>query len=131
MNGMATGKKILIVEDDHFLTKLYSVKFSQGGFTVLLASNGEEGVRKAVLEKPDLVLLDMILPKKNGFDVLRDLTANPATKDIPVIILSNLGQEQDIEEAKRLGAIDYIVKTATPIAEVVERVKGYLQQQQP
>lgn len=118
--------KILLVEDDRFLIKACYTKFTQHGYEVVLANDGEEGISKAKSDKPDIVLLDMVLPKKNGFEVLRELKGNPETASIPVFILSNLAQEQDISEGKALGAADYIIKSNTSLAEIVEKVANFL-----
>ena len=90
-------KKILMIEDDKFLRKIYRDKLTRAGFDFIEATNGEEGLNKVISESPDLVLLDLILPRKNGFDVLIEMKRNKNTKNIPVIILSNLGQESDIK----------------------------------
>lgn len=124
---MANKKqKILMIEDDHFLRKVYKDKLARVGFDFIEATNGIEGTNKIISEKPDLVLLDLILPKKNGFDVLIDLKRNPETKGIPVIILSNLGQELDIKRGFSLGAQDYLIKTDISLSEVVDKVKDVL-----
>lgn len=119
-------QKILMIEDDIFLRKIYRDKLTRAGFEFVEAINGEEGVNKALSEKPDLVLLDLILPRKNGFDVLMEIRKSREVKKIPVIILSNLGQESDIKRGMSLGANDYFVKANVTLAEVVERVKEWL-----
>src|SRR3990167_3635027 len=108
--------KILLVEDDRFLIKAVYTKLTQKGFEVVLANDGDEAISKAKTEKPEIVLLDMVLPKKSGFEVLRELKGNPETASIPVFILSNLAQDQDIQEGKALGAEDYIVKSNTSLS---------------
>ncbi len=115
-----------MVEDDLFLRKVYRDKFEQEGFIFIEATNGTEGINKVLSEKPDLILLDLVLPKKNGFDVLEQIKNSPETKEIPVIILTNLGQEADIQNGMDLGASDYLVKTDINLSEVVERVKKFL-----
>ena len=115
-----------MIEEDHFLRKIYRDKLSRFGFEFLEATNGEEGLNKIIAEKPDIVLLDLMLPKKNGFDVLIDMKSNKNTENIPVIILSNLGQESDIQRGLALGAKDYLVKTEVSLSGVVERVKEQL-----
>ena len=119
-------KKILMIEDDRFLRKIYRDKLTRAGFEFLEATNGEEGLNKVIAEKPDLVLLDLILPRRNGFDVLIEIKRNRNTQNIPVIILSNLGQESDIKRGISLGAQDYLVKTDISLSEVVEKVKEWL-----
>lgn len=118
--------KILMIEEDGFLRKIYKNKFSQAGFEFSEATNGEEGFNKIVAEKPDLVLLDLILPKKSGFDVLVEVKGKKETKGIPVIILSNLAQESDIQKGFSLGASDYLIKPDVSLSEVVDRVKERL-----
>jgi len=119
-------QKILMIEDDRFLRKIYRDKLTKAGFEFIEATNGIEGTNKVISERPDLVLLDLILPRKNGFDVLIDMKSNKNTKDIPVIILSNLGQESDVKRGLALGAQDYLVKTEISLSEVVDRVKEWL-----
>ncbi len=123
---MPAKKKILVVEDDQFLIKVYKNKLEEEGFDVYLAVNGVEGIQKANEHMPDIILLDMMLPVKNGFEVLEDLKANDKTKDIPVMILSNLGQESDIEKGISLGAIDFLVKANYSINEVTDKIKDNL-----
>lgn len=118
--------KIVIVEDEEILLKVLKEKFDKSGFQTILAVDGEEALSIINKNKPDLILLDLILPKKNGFDVLRDLKADSQSKNIPVVVLSNLGQDEDIKKAMELGADDYIVKTQHPINEVVEKVRTRL-----
>lgn len=120
--------KILMIEDDLFLRKVYRDKFDHEGFVFIEATNGVEGTNKVISEKPDLILLDLVLPKKNGFDLLLEIRSSPETKDIPVIILSNLGQEADVQSGLELGANDYLVKTEISLSEVVARVKKFLPQ---
>lgn len=123
---MNTLKKILIVEDDEHISKVYEIKLAREGFATVLAHDGEEAVEKIVVEKPDLVLLDLMLPKKDGFGVLEDIKKNPNLANIPVIVLSNLGQQSDQDRAMALGAKEYLVKVDYPIQEVIEKVKGYM-----
>lgn len=119
-------QKILMIEDDPFLRKLYRNKLTLAGLEVIEAINGEEGLNKVKTEKPSLVLLDIILPRKSGFDVLIELKGNEKTRDIPVIILSVLGQTQDIIKGMTLGAEDYLIKSNITISEVVTKVREYL-----
>ena len=115
-----------MIEEDRFLRKIYKNKLAQAGFEFLEAINGEEGLNKVISEKPDLVLLDLILPKKSGFDVLIEMQRRKEIKDIPVVILSNLAQETDIQRGFDLGAKDYLVKPNISLSEVVGRVKECL-----
>ena len=120
------SKKILMIEDDIFLRKIYRDQLTREGFDFVEATNGLEGLNKVASEKPDIILLDLMLPRKNGFDVLKDLQASEQTKSIPVIIISNLGQELDIKEAMDLGAKDYLIKTEVKLSEVIEKIKALL-----
>lgn len=115
-----------MIEEDRFLRKIYRNKFLNSGFEFVEATNGIEGLNKVFSEKPDLVLLDIILPRKNGFDVLIDMKRKVISKKIPVIIVSNLGQESDIKKGLSLGAQDYLVKTEISHSEVVDKVKECL-----
>ena len=119
-------QKILLIEDDPFMRKLYRNKLTLAGFVVDEAISGEEGLNKIKSEKPDLVLLDIVLPRKSGFDVLVEIRGNEKTKDIPVLILSVLGQTQDIRRGLALGAQDYLVKSEITISEVATKVRKYL-----
>ncbi len=118
--------KVLVVEDDKFLLAAYSAKLKNSGFETILAVDGEEAMTKVQAEKPDIILLDLVLPKKDGFDVLFDIKQNPDTKSIPVIILSNLGQEEDVAKGKKLGATHYLVKSNIAIKDVVAKIKEVL-----
>ena len=118
--------KILIVEDDKFLIDLISEKLNGEGFEIFKALDGEEGLKKVNEVNPDLVLLDLILPGIDGFEVLSQLKQNPALSSIPVIILSNLGQKEDIDKGLSLGAVDYLIKAHFTPNEIVEKVKAVL-----
>lgn len=118
--------KILIIEDDKFLIKLYSDKLRRQGFEVFGSLTGEEGLNRLSAEEPDLLILDLVLPGKNGFDVLKEIKDNPETKNIPVIILTNLGQESDIKRGLDLGAAAYLVKTEFSVNQLAEKVREHL-----
>jgi DNA-binding response OmpR family regulator len=118
--------KILFVDDDNFLRKVYEAELKEKNFDVILAQDGEEGLEKAQLEDPDLIILDMIMPKKSGFEVLTELQRNPKTRNIPVIILSNLGQEDDKKKGVDLGAVDYLIKDNITLGILVEKINQYL-----
>lgn len=126
MENTNKKNKILMIEDDIFLRKLYRDQLTREGFEFVEATNGIEGLNKARSERPDLILLDLMLPRKNGFDVLEDLKGDKSTRDIPTLVLSNLGQESDIQEAMNLGAEAYLVKTDVRISEAVEKIKQIL-----
>ena len=119
-------EKILIIEDDKFLRDLLVKKLTEENFSVVTAIDGEEGIKKIQEVNPSLILLDLILPGINGFEVLKKTKENPATKEIPVIVLSNLGQKEDIERAIELGSEDYLVKAHFTLDEIVGKVKKYL-----
>ena len=120
------AKKILIIEDDKFLRELMVRKLASLQFNVVSAVDGEEGLEKIKSELPDIVLLDLILPGINGFEVLEKSKKDPATAKIPVIILSNLGQSEDIEKGIALGAKDFLVKAHFTPQEIVNKLKSIL-----
>lgn len=117
-------KKILVVEDDQPLARALELKLTNEGFQPRIASDGEEALKILETEKFDLMLLDLILPKKDGFTVLADLKAKSST--MPVIVLSNLGQEADTRKAKELGALNYFIKADTSIAGIISYIKQNL-----
>ena len=119
--------KILLVEDDTFLLGMYASKFELEGFKVILAEDGEKAVRAATKERPDIILLDIILPKLDGFEVLKQLKADIATAKIPVILLTNISQRDEIEKGLKMGAEDYLIKAHFMPSEVVEKIKKTLQ----
>ena len=118
--------KILLVEDDETLAKVYKDRLEMEGFEVAHANNGESALEAAVKNVPDLVLLDVMMPKMNGFDVLDILRNTPATKNVRIIMLTALSQPKDAERAKDLGADDFLIKSQVVISDVVERVKHQL-----
>lgn len=122
---MANKKKILVIEDDPHIGKVFMIKIEQQGWEGEVATDGEMGLQKIKDMKPDLVMLDLMLPKKDGFWVLEQMKSLPITA-IPVIVLSNLGQEQDKQKAMELGAKEFLVKSDVPIADVIDKVKSYL-----
>ncbi len=119
-------KKIVLVEDDQFLGGLMSNKLEKEGFSVVRVLDGEEAVKKIFEERPDLVLLDIILPGIDGFEVLKRLREDPQTAKIPVIMLTNLGAKEDIERGLKMGAQDYMVKAHFTPGEIVVRIKAIL-----
>ena len=120
--------KVLIVEDDRFLRELMVRKLKMENFEVIEAEDGEQGLKKMKEEKPDLVLLDLILPEMDGFEVLEQKRKDDEIKNIPVIILSNLGQKEEIDRGLQLGAKDYLVKAQFSPSEIIEKVKIFLRQ---
>lgn len=119
-------KKILLVEDDTNLAAVYRGRLELEGFTVVEVNNGEDALSSAVKEKPDLILLDAMMPKISGFDVLDILRNTPETANVRVIMLTALSQDKDKERAENLGADEYLVKSQVVIGDVVERVKHHL-----
>lgn len=120
-------KKILIIEDDKFLRELLTQKLLKKNFKVLEALDGEEGIKNIKKEKPDLVLLNLILPGIDGFEVLSKMREDPVLSTIPVIILSNLGQKEEVEKGFKLGAVDYLIKAHFSLGEIIEKVKNALE----
>src|SRR3989344_2243501 len=118
---------VLIVEDDVFLAEIYQKKFEMEGFKVSMANNGEKGLVDIKKKKPDIVLLDILLPKLDGFAVLEAAKADSATKNIPIILLTNLGQKDDVQRGLEEGAVDYLIKTHFKPSEVVDKVRKVLQ----
>jgi DNA-binding response OmpR family regulator len=116
---------VLLAEDDRFLRKAAETMLKRSGFTVTAAADGEEALRMAREVRPDLMLLDLVMPKMPGFDVLAALKAAPETAAIPVIVLSNLGQDSDVQLARERGATDYIIKSNIALESLVERVRTF------
>lgn len=120
------AKKILIVEDEEILVSLLDRKLKEEGYETSLAYDGEEGLQKIKEEKPDLILLDIIMPKKGGFEVLEEMQKDREIAKIPVIVISNSGQPVEISRAIELGVKDYLIKTQFDPKEVIEKVKKQL-----
>ena len=120
------AKVLLIVEDDPLMSRLYHKAFSFQGYQVELSYDGEEGLRKLNETKPDLILLDIMMPKMNGLEMLEAIKANPATKSTPVVVLTNLAGQQEAKEAIEKGAVKYVVKSEHDPKEVVDMVKQIL-----
>lgn len=118
---MENQHTVLLVEDDSFLIEILVKKFKADNYKVLHAGSGKEALRKAHDEDPDIIMLDIILPGMNGFETLEKLKDDETTADIPVAFLSNLGQKEDIEKGKKLGAVDFIVKANHSLDEIVKR----------
>jgi DNA-binding response OmpR family regulator len=123
---MKNKRKVLIIEDDSFLQGLEVGKLKKDDFEVIVASNGDEGLQKINEPDIDLVLLDLVLPQFDGFEILRKIRETPATKDIPVIVFSNLSEEKDIKKAENLGATDFMVKSNFTLDELVEHINKIL-----
>jgi len=122
----AARKKILLVEDDETLAGVYTERLLAEGFDVRHVANGEEALSNAIEYKPDLILLDVMMPKISGFDVLDILRNTPETTNTRIIILTALSQEKDKERAQSLGVDDYLVKSQVVIADVVDRIRYHL-----
>jgi len=118
--------KILIIEDDDFLRSLAVTKLEKESFVVSMAADGQAGLLSAQANLPDLIILDLMLPVMSGFDVLKSLKSQDATKNIKVIVFSNLGEETDIKTCMDLGANDYLVKANFTLDELVDKIKGLL-----
>jgi DNA-binding response OmpR family regulator len=119
-------KTILIVEDDTILRDLISQKLKKADYDIVEAVDGEEGLKKAKEKKPDIILLDLILPGIDGFGVLEQIKKDPTIDKIPVVILSNLGQKEEIEKGMSLGATDFLIKAHFTLSEIVEKIKVIL-----
>ena len=118
--------KVLIAEDEEVLRRMYLTRFKAEKFQVFEAVNGKEAFELAKEKKPDIIMLDIIMPLVDGFAALRKIKADETTKNIPVVMLTNLAQNGDITEGKRLGATDYLVKANLTPTEVVEKIKKVL-----
>jgi CheY-like chemotaxis protein len=122
-----TARRILLVEDDRFLRRACEISLRQRGFSVTTAADGEEALRKVRAEPPDLILLDLLMPKMTGTEVLKALRAEEATREIRVLILSNSSREQDVEEIKTLGVSGYFVKADLSLQELGDTVTRLLE----
>ncbi len=120
-------KKILLTEDDEFLSSLIKNRLEREHFEVKIAKDGDEVLAMLKTYQPDLILLDIILPKKLGFEVLEEIQSNKNLSHAPVMIMSNLGQDSDIQRAKELGAVDYFIKAKVVIDDLITRIKSFLE----
>jgi len=116
-------KRIMVIEDDKFLSSLMKVRLEKEGFTVIQAFDGEEAVELLKTERPSLVVLDLIMPKVTGFEVLETISMTPGLEKVPVIILSNLAQDSDVQKAKEFGAKEYFVKVKISVDDVVKKIR--------
>ena len=123
------AKKILLIEDDKFLRKVIVRKLIADGYEVIEAIDGEKGIVAAREQKPDLILLDLVLPEIDGFEVLAMLKKDKDTFEIPVIVLSNLGEKENVEKGLKLGAADYLIKARLEPSEIAERIQKVLNQE--
>lgn len=118
--------KILLIEDEEMLANMYEVKFKNEGYDLVKAADGAMGLEMAKTMQPNFILLDIIMPKMDGFSVLKSLKEDPSTKNIPVMLLTNLGQDEDVQKGKQLGAVGYLVKANVTPSEVVASVQKEL-----
>jgi len=119
-------KKVLLIEDDPFLGSLLGNRLKRDGLEVVIAKNGGDAMKQIKADPPALILMDLILPGKSGFEIMEEIKADPQIPKIPIVIISNLGQEADIARGRELGAVEYIVKARTSIDELVSKIKSYL-----
>jgi len=118
---------VLLIEDDTFLGNIYKTKFEMEKFKVIVATDGLEGLEMAKKKKPDIILLDILMPKMDGFEVLENLKKDKSLASIPVVLLTNLGQKDDVDKGLGLGAVDYLIKAHYKPSETVDKVKSVLQ----
>ena len=119
-----TNKKILVAEDDKFLSSAYKAKLTKAGFEVTMASDGIEVLQALKNSKPDVILLDLIMPNKDGFTVLEEIKKDEERKNIPIIIASNLGQKEDIDKGMALGAKDFVIKSNMSLDDLVAKINS-------
>jgi two-component system, chemotaxis family, response regulator WspR len=117
-------KNILIVEDDNFVAEVYLAKLSEMGYETVLAQNGEEGLTELKKGKVDLILLDILMPIMNGIEMLEEVKKNEEWKNIPVILLTNIGEKESIQKVREMGVKDYLIKSHFTPAEVIEKVES-------
>jgi CheY-like chemotaxis protein len=126
-----TAACLLLIEDDRFLRKAAEVMLRRQGFTVIAAENGQAGLEAAREHLPDVILCDLVMPRMQGFQVITALKADARTSAIPVIVMSNLGQEGDVQRAMAAGAVSYVVKSDVALQDVGERVRSVLAARTP
>lgn len=126
MDGKLKGKKIMWIEDDQFLSGIIAQKLSSQGATLIHASNGEDGAAMVAKEKPEILILDILLPGISGFEVLERIKADATTKDIPVVMFSNLGDPEDIKKARDLGATKFLIKATLIPDELVKELEAVI-----
>lgn len=128
---MAKKGKILLIEDDQLMIKLYKTKFDLEGYELSIAESGPKGLKSASSDPPDVILLDIVMPRMNGYEILRRLKRDPKTKNIPVLILTALsGEAEEVQKAKQLGALDFIKKSAYTTQEVIDKVQTVLERKE-
>jgi DNA-binding response OmpR family regulator len=120
--------KVLIIEDDSYISDMYKIKFESENFETVVANNGIEGIKFLEKDVPDIILLDVVMPKVDGFSVLKKIKKNPKLDKIPVVLLTNLSQKENVERGFELGASSYIIKAHFTPSEVVEKIKEVLKE---
>jgi len=120
------AKKVLLIEDEEIMINLLQKKLIQEGYQVLIARDGEEGLTMIKEENPDIILLDIIMPKMGGFEVMEEISKDPELKKIPIVVISNSGQPVELDKARELGAKDWLIKTEFDPQEVIEKVIGQI-----
>jgi len=121
-------KKIMVIEDDRFLSSLIKARVEKDGIVATQAFDGEDAIKRLPDERPDLVILDLVMPKANGFDVLKAISMMPGLERTPVVIVSNLAQDSDIEKARQLGAKEYFVKVKISIDDLIAKIETLVKQ---
>ncbi len=124
---MPQGKKVMVIEDDKFLSSLIKARLERDGYTVIQAFNGDEAIQSLRKERPDLITLDLVMPRVTGFEVLQTIAITPGLEKVPVVILSNLAQESDVEKARQLGAQEYFVKVKISIDDLIGKIESLAQ----
>jgi DNA-binding response OmpR family regulator len=125
---MADAKKIMVIEDDRFLSSLIKARVEKDGIMASQAFDGEDAIKRLPDERPDLVILDLVMPKANGFEVLKAISMMPGLERTPVVIVSNLAQDSDIEKARQLGAKEYFVKVKISIDDLIAKIETLVKQ---
>lgn len=128
MTLMEGTKKVMLIEDDRFLSSLIKARLEKDGIAVAQSFDGEDAIKHLPDERPDLVILDLIMPKVNGFDVLKAISLMPGLERTPVVIVSNLAQDSDIEKARQLGAKEYFIKVKISIDDLIEKIEALVKQ---
>lgn len=123
-----SAKRILYIEDDQAIAKVFNNRFTDKGYVVKICDNGEDGLNATLDFKPDMIITGILMPKVSGFDVIDILKRTPETKDIPIVVLSALSRQDDINRAKALGAIDYMVMSEVRVKDVLERINELFKQ---
>ncbi len=121
---MPQGKKVMVIEDDKFLSSLIKARLEKDGYTIIQAFDGDEAIQSLRKERPDLITLDLVMPRVTGFEVLQAIAITPGLEKIPIVILSNLAQDSDVEKARQLGAQEYFVKVKISIDDLIGKIES-------